>query len=162
MWGQQGSDDDCKYDVGWSATPVCLGNAVYFTVHVNVRVNATTFGGGAPLTGAGPYIEAVLDCTTPASAKQPAPVEFEPGVYQVGPIVFPQPGVWSVRFHFNENCYDELPDSPHGHAAFWVTVPDADGGVPTGDAASSAAPDASPDAPSSSSPSDAAADALDQ
>jgi hypothetical protein len=107
-----------------------MGAPVYFTVHANFRVGATTFGSGPPLTGAGPYIEAVLDCSTPASAKQPPPVEFQPGVYQVGPIVFPDPGVWSVRFHFNENCNDLVADSPHGHAAFWVLVPGGDGGVP--------------------------------
>jgi len=130
MWNTRGSDDDCKYDVSWSSTPVCLGAPVYFTVHANFRVDATTFGSGPPLTGAAPLIEAVLDCNTPASVTQPPPVEFQPGVYQVGPIVFPDPGVWSVRFHFNEHCNDLVPDSPHGHAAFWVLVPGGDGGVP--------------------------------
>jgi len=158
MWGNSGSDDDCKYDVSWTSTPICLGANVYFTVHANLRVGATTFGGGAPLTGAGPYAEVILDCNTVASAKQPDPVESSPGVYQVGPIVFTQPGQWSARFHFNENCYDELPDSPHGHAAFWITVPEADGAVP----ATSGTLDASADAASSGSTSDAAVDAVEQ
>ena len=51
MYGQQGSDDDCKYDVSWTSTPICKGVPVYFTVHVNIRAGATTFGGGAPLHG---------------------------------------------------------------------------------------------------------------
>jgi hypothetical protein len=122
MYGQSGSDDDCKYDVSWTSTPVCKNAPVYFTVHANKRVGATTFASGPPLTGAGPFAEVVLNCTTPApNANQP--VEFEPGVYQVGPIVFTESGRWNVRFHFNENCLDEVPTSPHGHAGFWITVP---------------------------------------
>ncbi len=122
MFGQMGSDDDCKYDVSWTSTPVCKNVPVYFTVHVNKRVGATTFASGPALTGAGPFAEVVLNCTTPAPNANP-PVEFEPGVYQVGPIVFTESGRWSIRFHFNENCLDEVPTSPHGHAAFWITVP---------------------------------------
>jgi len=122
MYGQQGSDDGCKYDVSWTSTPVCVGTPVYFTVHATLRVNATSFGSGKPLTGAGPFAEVVLDCTYRVPNSDP-PVEFAPGWYQVGPIVFTEPGKWDVRFHFNENCLDELPDSPNGHAAFWVTVP---------------------------------------
>jgi hypothetical protein len=154
MWGNSGGDDDCKYDVSWTSTPVCLGASVYFTVHANIRAGAGPFGSGPPLTGAGPYAEVILDCTKVASAKQPDPVESSPGVYQVGPIVFTEPGQWSVRFHFNENCYDELPDSPHGHAAFWVTVPEVDGAIP----ATSGTTDASADAASS----DAAVEAVEQ
>jgi hypothetical protein len=28
-----------------------------------------------------------------------------------------------VRFHFYEDCLDLLPDSPHGHAAYFIDVP---------------------------------------
>jgi hypothetical protein len=28
-----------------------------------------------------------------------------------------------VRFHLHENCSDVPEDSPHGHAAFYVSVP---------------------------------------
>jgi hypothetical protein len=161
MWGQQGSDDDCKYDVSWTATPICVGANVYFTVHATKRANATTFQGGLPLTDAYPYIEAVLNCSAVASATQPDPVEFMPGWYQVGPSNFPVPGVWSVRFHFNENCIDELPDSPHGHAAFWITVPPVSGGGSAPDASADASGDASPGATSGGA-SDAASDALEQ
>jgi hypothetical protein len=118
-------------------------------------VGATTFQSGAPLTGAGPYIQANLNCSGVASARQPPPIEFKPGWYEVGPINFPDPGMWSVRFHFNENCNDELPDSPHGHAAFWVTVPGAT------DAASGPLPEASSEA-SPSGASDASSDASEQ
>jgi hypothetical protein len=122
LYGQMGSDDDCKYDVSWTSTPVCKNVPVYFTVHANKRVGATTFASGPPLTGAGTFAEVSLNCTIPAPNANP-PVEFEPGVYQVGPIVFTESGKWNVRFHFNENCLDEVLTSPHGHAAFWITVP---------------------------------------
>jgi hypothetical protein len=164
MWGQQGSDDDCKYDVSWTATPICVGADVYFTVHATLRVNATTFQSGLPLTDAYPYAEVVLDnCTTVASVTQPNPIEFSPGWYQVGPINFTEAGVWSVRFHFNENCLDELPDSPHGHAAFWITVPGPNGSV--GEGGGAPASDATTDAPpgaASDGASDAVSDALEQ
>jgi hypothetical protein len=165
MYGQQGSDDDCKYDVSWTSTPLCLNGPVYFTVHANKRAGATTFGGGAPLTGAAPFAEVILNCGMVASAVQPPPVESPPGVYQVGPIVFPVPGIWSVRFHFNEECYDELPDSPHGHAAFWVTVPaggaGGEGGTSgTPEASTGATSDATLDAPAVGT-SDAASTAAD-
>ena len=48
--------------------------------------------------------------------------EGPPGTY-TGRIVFDEAGEWTVRFHFNENCLDVLPDSPHGHAAFHLTLP---------------------------------------
>jgi hypothetical protein len=46
-----------------------------------------------------------------------------PGVYVVGPVVFDKSGDWVFRFHFNEECLDVSPESPHGHAAFHITVP---------------------------------------
>ena len=122
MYGYQGSDDDCKYDVKWSSTPVCEGgNGVYFTVSATKRVD------NSPLTGANPYIESVQACVHP-SPNPPAPAmtmteETTPGTYKIGPIVFDKPGVWIVRFHFYGSCDDGLPTSPHGHAAFFVNVP---------------------------------------
>ena len=49
--------------------------------------------------------------------------ETSPGTYKIGPIVFDRPGGWVVRFHFFGSCDDYLDTSPHGHAAFFVTVP---------------------------------------
>ena len=68
----------------------------------------------------------VLDCgksiIDQRTVRSPSP-EIAPGTYVVGPIVFPRSGRWVFRFHFDENCLDLAPDSPHGHAAFWVDVP---------------------------------------
>jgi hypothetical protein len=118
LYGQSGSDDDCKYDVEWTSTPVCENQNVYFTVKATRRTDH------APVTGAQIVPDVTLDCTypilnTPAS---PSP-EGPPGTYKVGPIVFYMPGRWTVRFHFYYECYHLVPTSPHGHAAFWVDVP---------------------------------------
>lgn len=146
-----GNDDDCKYLVSWTSTPIAKGTPVTFFVAVQY---ATT---GAPLTGlgngdggAGPlpscppdgplrpelYVEIGGDPDgglvnhinpEPAVAGGDYPIfETAPGsgVYQIGPAAFfDESGLWYVRFHFNGNCCDALPDSPHGHAAFYVTVP---------------------------------------
>jgi hypothetical protein len=122
MYGTKGSDDDCKYDVQWSSTPICEGgNGVYFTVSATKRVD------GTPLTGAMPYIESVQACSHPSPNPPPpamtASEETSPGTYKIGPIVFDRPGGWVVRFHFYGNCADFLDTSPHGHAAFFVNVP---------------------------------------
>jgi hypothetical protein len=120
MYGQSGADDDCKYDVSWTSTPVCENeNGVWFTVKATKRAD------GTPLTGAGPYIESVQACSHASPTPvQPTAVESPPGTYKIGPIFFDRPGGWVVRFHFfGTNCSDALETSPHGHAAFFVTVP---------------------------------------
>lgn len=123
MDGDHGGDDDCKYDVTWTSTPVCRNQPVYFTVIVTHRTD------GSPLTGANPRPDVVLDCQYPVpngpdgkpTAREQSP-EITPGTYVVGPVVFDRPGKWVFRFHFREECLDS-PESPHGHAAFYVNVP---------------------------------------
>ncbi len=122
QYAMKGTDDDCKYDVSWTSTDVCEGgdSGVYFTVTASTRTD------GKPLTGANPYIEAVQSCLYPApNPKSPAKTETTDlgnGSYKIGPIVFNRPGDWVVRFHFYGDCGD-TETSPHGHAAFFVTVP---------------------------------------
>jgi hypothetical protein len=118
MFGAQGADDDCKYDVSWTSTPVCTGQPVYFSVTVKNKVD------GTPVTCANVRPDVVLACSHPATANavNPSP-ETAPGVYTVGPVVFDRSGRWVVRFHIHEDCTDIVPTSPHGHAAFWVTAP---------------------------------------
>jgi hypothetical protein len=127
MYGQESDDDDCKYRVKWSSTPICEGaGGVTITVVVTKKTD------NSPLTGAGTVIESFT--TSPADAScddqsnHPGPnsgvllTEGPPGTY-TGPVVFDTPGQWTIRFHFHGECADLLPDSPHGHAAYHLTVP---------------------------------------
>jgi hypothetical protein len=127
MYGQSGGDDDCKYHVSWTSTPLCEGSGgVEFTV---VAVHGGTT---MPVTGAHIQPEAFLTspveagCDDMSSHESPSTfgtfAEGPPGTYK-GRVVFDTPGAWTVRFHLNENCHDVLPDSPHGHAAFHLTLP---------------------------------------
>jgi hypothetical protein len=49
--------------------------------------------------------------------------EGPPGTYTIGPVLFDEPGKWTVRFHIHEECTDLSNESQHGHAAFFVDVP---------------------------------------
>lgn len=116
MVGSKGDDDQCKYHLDWSITPT----------HVNedetVTVTITRLADGKPATGAEPNLEIFLDDTHPAPNTPAKPTETAPGVYSYGPIRFDASGKWTVRFHLYEDCVDG-DTSPHGHAAFYVTVP---------------------------------------
>jgi hypothetical protein len=125
MDGTEGDDDDCKYHVSYTASPICTNNGTYFVVKATYL--AGTMG---PLTGASTFAEVCLSDTHPGPNINENPpigaqqvVEGPPGTYTVGPVQFDAAGVWTVRFHFNEFCCDLVPSSPHGHAAFHVTVP---------------------------------------
>jgi hypothetical protein len=122
LYNASGGEDDCKYDVAWSSSPssICRNAPVSFTVSATLRTNH------APLTAASVLSEVLLDdntCMHPSPSIPGAAVENPPGTYEIGPIVFDAPGRWLVRFHFYESCYDLSPESPHGHAAFWIDVP---------------------------------------
>jgi hypothetical protein len=124
MFGTSGNDDDCKYHVAYTSSPICQNNGTYFVV------TATYLGSGKPVTGAATQADLCLSDTHPAPAINAQPptgkqqvVEGPPGTYTVGPVQFDAPGDWTVRFHFNEFCCDTEADSPHGHAAFHLTVP---------------------------------------
>jgi hypothetical protein len=116
MYGSAGNDDDCKYYLSWTATPIKENADTFFTV------TAIRLADMMPATCAGIRADISLN---PAVGAVPPPQspETAPGVYKVGPIKFTQAGVWTVRFHLFENCSDSQQDSPHGHAAFFVQVP---------------------------------------
>jgi hypothetical protein len=141
MFGKESDDDDCKYHVKWTSTPICeAAPGVIFTVTVTHKTD------GSPLTGANPGLEVFTtspgdwdsatfcdtQSTHPAVPPPPPPgapvtgywplTEGQPGTYS-GHVVFDQAGQWTIRYHFNHNCLDVFPDSPHGHAAYHITVP---------------------------------------
>jgi hypothetical protein len=116
LFNQSGSDEDCKYDFQWTATPVELNANVTFTVTVKHRATK------APALGATPYVEAYLDATHPAPNSGAKTVDQGGGVYAIGPIRFDRSGYWTVKFHVYDTCVDG-PTSPHGHASFYVSVP---------------------------------------
>lgn len=129
LYNASGVDDDCKYNVSWTSTPIRKGENVTFTV------TATSKSSGAPLEKiAGQPAQAValsklepyVPCDpthAPPDLDLRAPIkETAPGVFSVGPIVFDESGRWVVRFHFYESCLDSE-TSPHGHVAFFVKVP---------------------------------------
>jgi hypothetical protein len=117
MYGTEGDDDDCKYHVTWTSTPIYENDDVFFTVV------ATTLVDNAAVTGANIYAEVYLSDTHPAPPTNQTVVESPVGTYKVGPIQFDAAGTWTVRFHLFENCLDYADDSPHGHAAFFLDVP---------------------------------------
>ncbi|HXU02701.1 MAG TPA: hypothetical protein VN903_17170 [Polyangia bacterium] len=116
LYNAEGDDDDCKYHVKWTATPIREKTAVTFTVTLTKLADMT------PATGAGINAEVFLNATHPA-VPPPQATESAGGKYTVGPIKFDASGNWTVRFHFFEDCNDAPEDSPHGHAAFFVHVP---------------------------------------
>jgi hypothetical protein len=114
-----GYDDDCKYQVSFTSTPIRRNADVTFTVTV------AGLDPAGPATGADLYAEVFLSPIHPApnSGTKTTETPAGSGVYTVGPIVFDAPGLWTVRFHMYEMCSDAPADSPHGHAAFYIDVP---------------------------------------
>ena len=117
MYGAAGDDDDCKYYVSWTATPIKENADTYFTV------SALRLADMMPVSCAGVRPDVSLSISHGAPTPPNPSREIAPGVYQVGPIKFDAAGTWTVRFHFFEECGDTRADSPHGHAAFYVKVP---------------------------------------
>jgi hypothetical protein len=116
-FNSEADDDDCKYHVKFSATPIRQNTNVTFTV------TAATKFDGQPAPGANVDAEVFLNDTHPAPNSGQATTEKAGGVYDVGPIRFDATGRWTVRFHLHEDCQDATEDSPHGHVAFFVDVP---------------------------------------
>jgi hypothetical protein len=126
-YGQESDDDGCKYHVKWTSTPICAGaDGVNFDLYVTSKET------GWPQQGAGAIAETFMTSPTDSGCEMDSAhrgpntgvrlTELGPGGYS-GRIVFDVPGQWIVRFHFFEDCDSLLPASPHGHAAYHVTVP---------------------------------------
>lgn len=117
QFNAEGDDDDCKFHVAFTSTPVRQGDDVTFTV------TATELATNNAATDAELDAEVFLNETHPAPNSGAKTTDKGNGQYTVGPIRFDASGRWTVRFHLYEQCTDALEDSPHGHVAFFVDVP---------------------------------------
>ena len=120
-FGSESDDDDCKYHVSFTTTPVLVDATVTFNVTV------TYLASGAPATSADVVLESYLlenpFHVIPNNGTKTTETPANSGKYIMKPIKFNESGRWVVRFHFYENCDDILDDSPHGHVAFYYDVP---------------------------------------
>jgi hypothetical protein len=119
-YGSESADDDCKYDTSFSTTCLEVGKNV--TISLTLRQRAT----GNPGNGGHPDSPEIFLADKPSHISPSNSIkatEGPLGTYQIGPVVFDQPGRWVIRFHYFESCSDIPPDSPHGHVAFYVDVP---------------------------------------
>lgn len=116
-FNHEADDDDCKYHVSWSSTPIRRAEDVSFELTASRTVD------DQPAVGAAPWAEVYLDSTHPAPNTMQEGEEESPGLYRVGPIRFDAPGIWTMRYHLYSDCVDLSADSPHGHVAFYVEVP---------------------------------------
>ena len=117
FFGTQADDDQCKYHVTWSTTPVCANDNVTLTAVI------TSLEDNAPVTDADPDLEVFLSDTHLAPNVSSRTTEGPPGTYTVTPVRFDASGRWTVRWHLFEDCMDASEESPHGHVAFYMDVP---------------------------------------
>jgi hypothetical protein len=119
MYNNVGYDDDCKYKVSWTSTPIRKNEPVTFTVTV---IGLDPAG---PISGEGvDEIEAFTTVGVHVNPDHDTTFKSKgAGVYEVAPVTFNESGTWVVRFHIFEDCSDAPADSPHGHAAFYIDVP---------------------------------------
>lgn len=122
LYNSEGDDDDCKYHVAFTATPLQVNEAVAFDVTATVLAPPDA---GNPVTGANVQIESYLadNLLHVIPNSDPKTTEGPAGHYQITPLKFDASGRWVVRFHLFQTCDDVTADSPHGHAAFYVDVP---------------------------------------
>jgi allantoicase len=119
LFNSEGYDDDCKYHVSWTSTPIRKNELVTFTVTLEGLDPAGPVKGADIDTDVFMGDTIVAPNTGSTSTESPA----DSGTYKVGPIKFTQSGEWVVELHFFEECSDEPADSPHGHIGFRINVP---------------------------------------
>lgn len=117
QYNAEGNDDDCKYRVKFSVNSARKGGQSTITTTI------TNLATNQPVSGAMTRAEVFLSDIHPAPNSGADTTESAPGTYVIGPIQFDASGRWTVRFHYFEDCSDNVEDSPHGHIAFYVDVP---------------------------------------
>jgi hypothetical protein len=116
-YNAESDDDDCKYHVSFTATPVRVNQDVTFKVTVTDLA-----GTKGPVSGAAVHLAGTLDDALAIANSDPKTTEAPAGTYTISPIRFPKAGRWVITYHLFEDCMD-LEDSPHGHASFYIDVP---------------------------------------
>jgi hypothetical protein len=118
----EADDDDCKYHVVWTSSPVAVDQPVTLSLTLTKLAE-----NNAPATGASVAIQAALTDTPthpiPNSGYKTTENPAGSGKYAMTPVKFDASGDWTITFHFYESCDDILEDSPHGHASFHYQVP---------------------------------------
>ena len=122
----EGADDECKYQVSWTASPIRRDQDVTFSVTAKSLATDQPLealaDGKLPLSRVELYLPCDPEHRAPAQNAKAKFSETAPGVYSASALRFDQAGRWVVRFHFYEECLDGE-TSPHGHIAFFVDVP---------------------------------------
>jgi hypothetical protein len=116
-YNAESDDDDCKYHVSFTATPIRVNQNVTFVVTVTDLAGAK-----GPVTMAAANLQGTLDNSVAIANTDPKTTESPPGTYTITPVKFPKSGQWVITYHLFESCMD-LEDSPHGHASFYIDVP---------------------------------------
>ena len=126
QFNSEADDDDCKYHVSWTSTPIRLDQDVTVTLTTSNLTTHQPVEALADRKRPLSRVEVYQPCDpTRRGPLQNSKAEFTetaPGVYTGGPLRFDQKGRWVVRYHFYEQCFDGE-GSPHGHIAFFVDVP---------------------------------------
>lgn len=118
--GRESDDDDCKYHVRFENTCVAVNEPVTFTLTLTRKFDGMPGAGTVP---SNPEIFLADDVTHISPSNDISASEGPAGTYEIGPVIFDQPGRWVVRFHYFDTCSDVPEDSPHGHVAFYIDVP---------------------------------------
>jgi len=117
LFNAEGDDDDCKYHVKFSSS------AIYENQDVNFITIVTRKTDDMPAPVPKTSLNVFLNEMHPAPNSGQKSTENPAGTYKIGPIHFDAPGQWTIRFHIYEECSELLETSPHGHVAFYISVP---------------------------------------
>jgi hypothetical protein len=126
-YNAEADDDDCKYHVSFTNTPIRRNENVTFTVTASLLAGAKgpvtcDTGQSCARPGSEIIIEGILGTLNPLPNNGTTTKAGAPGVYTISPVKFDKPGRWTITYHLFEDCHD-LVDSPHGHASFYIDVP---------------------------------------
>lgn len=126
-YNAEADDDDCKYHVSFTTTPVRRNENVSFTVTASLLAGAKgpvtcDTGQTCARPGSEITIEGILGTANALPNTPTTTTPGAPGVYTISPVKFDKPGRWTITYHLFETCHD-LVDSPHGHASFYIDVP---------------------------------------